>query len=318
VLVAISKETAAPFVIVFGLAAIIMSGAPVRVVRTSTALLVLGTGAGVAADAAFNMFRYHTLLNHVYLSESRSGHATAVLNFVGLLVSPSGGLAWFWPGAAVALLVLIAAVARLTPNGLSGEARSRVQLGALLGGAFAAYTAGCALWWDPFGWDAWGPRLILPAVPPVVVLAIFVIAQQRHVQRWLSWPALTVAGLVSLAVLLPAVAVVFAGGAGQSSHIIATKRTDRACAGHDKSQPTRDRCLFREEWRLTSLPLVHSTSDGWRDQPGPTLTFTFVGLSLLTWLGIGHATRTSDKSENRGATPTEPGSPAPGSMIGGS
>jgi len=66
--------------------------------------------------------------------------------------------------------------------------------------------AGLALWWVPFGWAAWGPRLSLPWVLPVLLLALAAYARELrpHARRLLgSGTRLAVCGTAMVAVAAP-------------------------------------------------------------------------------------------------------------------
>ncbi len=79
-------------------------------------------------------------------------------------------------------------------------------------GVLAAELAGLALWYSPFGWIGWGPRLTLPLVPPLLVLAVAFAGTGgaqllgrllRGRGIWLAGAAVAVAGVTQLAFLDP-------------------------------------------------------------------------------------------------------------------
>jgi hypothetical protein len=79
-------------------------------------------------------------------------------------------------------------------------------------GVLAAELAGLALWYSPFGWIGWGPRLTLPLVPPLLVLAVAFAGNRgagllgrllRGRGIWAAGAVLTVAGWTQLAFLDP-------------------------------------------------------------------------------------------------------------------
>ncbi len=78
----------------------------------------------------------------------------------------SAALLLFWP--ATALLVVVAA---RTLRGGSPEVRLRL---AVVAAVASGFLLSLALWWSPFGWWSWSPRLSLPLVPAVGV-AVFVL-----------------------------------------------------------------------------------------------------------------------------------------------
>ena len=79
-------------------------------------------------------------------------------------------------------------------------------------GVLAAELAGLALWYSPFGWIGWGPRLTLPLVPPLLVLAVAFAGTGgaellgrllRGRGIWLAGAVVAVAGVTQLAFLDP-------------------------------------------------------------------------------------------------------------------
>jgi hypothetical protein len=89
---------------------------------------------------------------------------------VGLFVAPKGGILFFWPLASVVVGLLLAIPAARALRGAASwrEAWPALALVAVIGGL----VVGLAAWWAPFGWWAWGPRLSLPWVLPIVLLAL--------------------------------------------------------------------------------------------------------------------------------------------------
>jgi hypothetical protein len=164
-LAAITKETAAPFVLAIGLIALLGIGSRPRS-RGAYAGLVAGCLAGAVTGALFNVFRYGTVLNEDELGavwgESYGGNilplslGQRLLHFAGLLVAPNGGLLFFWP-LAVAVLLL---------------ALRRSWRGLAIWATLLVLTAGFASYFNPFGWFAWGPRLLLPWIPALALLAV--------------------------------------------------------------------------------------------------------------------------------------------------
>jgi hypothetical protein len=188
-------------------------------------------------------------LNHGYLSVPRSPRSMIPLNLAALLVSPNGGVTWFWPGVTIAVGLLVVCVIRPNPSGTLHPRRMRS--GALLGlAAFVGYAIGLAYWSDPFGWYAWGPRLLMPAAGPLVALAVAVIAYGRFKpllrSAWV-WIAL---GLVAMAVLTPTLGNVF---------VVHTQDSMIYARYADYRPPHRCHtfgCSLIDEWRPKGNPLV--------------------------------------------------------------
>jgi hypothetical protein len=290
VVATVSKETAAPFVFLFGLAAIVASGAPARVGRRAVAALAIGAGVGLLLNAAFNLFRYDSLINIVYWHEARSSLGMVPVTTGALLVSPNGGIIWFWPGVAVAMGILVYKLfARDRGDPLRDRRRAAAALGLL---SFVGYAVSLADWWDPMGWYAWGPRLFAPAACALVVLALGTVKVNRAWQpRWTL--RLGALGVASALVLLPSLAVVF-GLAHQSSMIDATRKYRPVCQQRNPAGSALWGSCFRtEQWRMVDMPLTSSVPKSVR-YDRYWLTFALASATLFVWIG-----RTETRTRNR-------------------
>jgi hypothetical protein len=164
----LTKETAYPFVAATGLLALVLArrqtGRPIRPQVIGGAA---GLALGIVLASLFNVVRFGSVLNTNYLQSElhTPGVARKVEYFVALLVSPSGGIVFAWLTASSLLLV-----ACVWPLVLRGKVDRRPALVFVVTVVFLL--AGLAAWWTPFGWGAWGPRLTLPWVLPLVLLAV--------------------------------------------------------------------------------------------------------------------------------------------------
>lgn len=211
-LACVSKETNPLFVVALGGLAFLARPAAERTrerLPRAAGPVLIGTLVGSLSNVAFNVFRYDSVNNLTYPRPPYGppGLSFESRTFAALLVSPNGGILWFWP-AAVGVLT-IAACAWPRPRRADGW-RSLVPWAVLA--VFAAEEAGLALWYSPFGWIGWGPRLTLPVVPPLLVLAVAFAGTRgagllgrllRGRCTWLAGVALSVAGLTQLAFLDP-------------------------------------------------------------------------------------------------------------------
>jgi len=268
-LATISKDTAALFVLILGVAAIGISGVQGKMLVRAVIRLGIGTASGLLVLAAANEFRSGTLLNHVYLNESRAASGVIASNFFGMLVSPDAGMLWYWPGVALATVILVKVAIRPQPSAAGRRIRMSAAVGLV---ALLVSVSVLADWWAPFGWFAWGPRLLLPTAAALVPLAVALIDPVSLARTWLSVRTMTVVALISGLALLPNVGIVYHHGADVAS-VLATWADHPSCQprpGHDASQA--DSCLRLETWRLTHVPLLEAVSDA--------------GVDRLYWLDI--------------------------------
>ena len=172
-LAVLSKETFAPFVFALGL----LAGRdehdrwlPPKAVLVP---LSVGVGLGTLATFGFNVFRFGTVTNTFYFDPTfqTPGTTLPMKFFAGIWLSPAAGLAWYWPVATIVVAAVgVVAVRRFVahPREPLTWLPSLVLVLVAIG-----FTAGLALWFAPFGWIAYGPRLAVPLMPAVVVTALY-------------------------------------------------------------------------------------------------------------------------------------------------
>lgn len=209
----LTKETGYPFVVALGLIALVLSrrwhAGPLR------RHLLLGSAgilAAVVGSSLLNVMRFGTPRNAYYLDPGlRTQSPEWFLELVaGLFVAPNGGIVFFWPTA-----VVVFALLTLTPvvRALRGDLAWRAAWVAVaLLVVVTGLVGGLAAWWAPFGWWAWGPRLSLPWVFPLVLLALaaFGPAMRRGVLVMLgSNGRLAVASTLTVIVSLPHVGLLW-------------------------------------------------------------------------------------------------------------
>jgi len=211
-LACVTKETNPPFVVAMVLLAASARQLPAGSVRGQReppiALPVtVGLALGVLLNSLFNVLRYGSIWNETYvgLSPSRLHASLLSSNFVALAVRRDGGLVWFWP-AAVGVIAFGVIVALLPPHPRGWRRLLPFGPVALL----TANQVGLAAWISPFGWVAWGPRLSLPMVPPLLLLTAVLLGRRgatlmgrflRTGWIWLLGATLTIGGLPQLGFL---------------------------------------------------------------------------------------------------------------------
>ncbi len=166
----VTKETSYPFVVALGLVGLVLArrrtGEPIK---RHAVWGAAGVTVALVATSLFNVVRFGDVLNTNYLDEPElhtPGLVRTLEYAAAVLVSPSGGILVFWPAATVLLVA-----ACVLPFLRRGRGLDR-RIALVLGGAVIALTIGFARWWTPFGWSAYGPRLMLPWLLPLVLLAL--------------------------------------------------------------------------------------------------------------------------------------------------
>jgi hypothetical protein len=164
-------------------------------------VLLAGAALSAGLTAGFNFYRFGVFYNALYLNPILlvTDPGIRLSYFLGLWLSPAGGLLFFWPSL-VLLLVFALRRATLPVWGLV------VFLGAM--------TVGLSKWFAPFGWVAWGPRLLLPWLPAVLVLFLIAVPDlSKTIGRTLfsSRRRSIVSSLLLLVISFPQFAFLYAG-----------------------------------------------------------------------------------------------------------
>ena len=156
-LAGITKETAAPFLLVLGL--VCARSATDRYLPPRRVLLPLVGGliAAVVINLLFNVFRFGTVKN-IYYTESFTRVPGIGRRFKLALAdwfAPNVGVLWFWFLAALLIAGLVVATVVLV---IRHRREPLVWLPpAIVVGLIAVFTAGLASWYSTFGLDRGGP-----------------------------------------------------------------------------------------------------------------------------------------------------------------
>jgi len=198
----LTKETAYPFVAVLGVTGLLLarrrSGASIR---RHLAWGAGGIGVAIVLASLFNIVRFGSVLNTNYLEpELHTPGLSRVLEYaLALFVAPNGGMLVYWPAASA--LLLAACLLPLIRSGAQLPLWPALVLIAMI----VTLTLGFAGWWDPFG-TFYGPRLTLPWILPLVLLALLAYgdALGKLATRLLdSWWRLATVFVAILAFALP-------------------------------------------------------------------------------------------------------------------
>src|ERR1044071_808859 len=110
VLSAWTKEIGFPFLLVIG--ALCLFDMPATKRKKQMLALGFGTAIAIISSAAFNYFRYGTFVNASYASRLFivPTFKLQLSFFLGIWLSPNGGLLLFWPSFGIVYFGLVAAV----------------------------------------------------------------------------------------------------------------------------------------------------------------------------------------------------------------
>jgi hypothetical protein len=146
-LAGVSKETAPVLLLPLVFLAFRARPRPAFAVA-AVAGLVLAAG----VNGGFNLLRFGTWSNPEYALPIMRMHEafTTISFFTAAFFSPAGGLVFFWP----ALSALLVAALWRRPRTYTALVLTVLSLDA----------AAFSLWYAPFGWIAWGDRLLIPWV----------------------------------------------------------------------------------------------------------------------------------------------------------
>jgi hypothetical protein len=200
-LAGITKEFAPPVLAALGVIAVLADEH--LSVRRGRALAAIAVGSVLAAvvNTSFNLLRFGVPYNAILLGPSMPDVPWSVRPsfFFGLWFSPNGGLVYFWTSFVAVLAGVLARHWR--------PVRRHVPLYAVVL-VLAALTFGLSGWWAPFGWIAWGPRLILPWIPACLLILLrahpteaLVLGRMRLGVRVAVFALLAVAGLSQFSAL---------------------------------------------------------------------------------------------------------------------
>ena len=173
--VCLTKDFAGIFLALVGMAALMpdLLSQPARVKRHILSLAG-GILLGLTLVGGFNYFRMGSVYNSMLLRDlflvPHMGIRASFL--LGLWFAPNGGLLFFWPTFILPLVYTGSTQLRLSwprPWRLLRTAHLPLVLIVVM---LAGLTYGLSGWFAPFGWLAWGPRLMLPWLPAVILLLL--------------------------------------------------------------------------------------------------------------------------------------------------
>ena len=276
-LAGMTKETAAPFLLALAAVALLstpLARGPVR--RAHWVGLGAGLLLAVATHVGFNELRFGQLTNAIYTDPAFRVPTTGLkARFaLSLWAAPNGGTALFWPSITLVLAGLA---------GLVVARRGRAPAGLALLALLAGHTALLASWWAPFGWAAWGPRLMLPLLPALAIAAVVLYLDQfERMLRWIGSriPVLLCVAALLVAATAPQVGILFEPSAAYDVFVRDPASTHCPPDPHIIGNPGGHyACVIDTAWRRPSALL--DAASGVERGLGPLLSLTTAASVVL-------------------------------------
>ncbi|PTL79693.1 hypothetical protein [Vitiosangium sp. GDMCC 1.1324] len=296
----LTKETAFPFIALLGATCAVVHRAPGmtwrELLRAERGRLV-GSAAAVVLSgvlsAGFNLFRFGTPYNVAYLDAASlvPPASVQVEHFAALWVAPNAGLLFFWPFLVVLLAALPVAVARQGERGGGRPSWFPVLGMAALVGMFCLLLS---RWCAPFGWWAWGSRLVLPWLPAALLVLLYAYAgaAESLVCPLVATPVRT--ALLALALMVASVPHLVS--IYRSNELLGALFVDRGiCPGFDRPEYADElwRCYHAQAWEYPSA-LLHA----YRLAPGsemPKRAWLYPALLALGCVWLRRSARGGEK-----------------------
>ncbi len=278
----LTKETSYPFVAAIGLLGLVLArrrtGSPIR---RHVLFGAAGIAVGFGCAALFNVLRFGSVENTNYLqSEYRTPLGRIPEFAAGLFVAPNGGILFFWPVAALLMAAMV--VLPFVRRGARFDRKVALALAAIVIGL----TLGLASWYSPFGWIAWGPRLSLPWVLPLVLLGLAAFGKPLGAlaARLLApgWRLLLVA-LALVAVTLPQVGYMWRRETLDAFFALSLKNEHCTAASGPGGSSDYFACLHETMWQRRSI--INDALSG-LGEPAGAVTAVVVAAGLLGCLAL--------------------------------
>jgi hypothetical protein len=277
VVASITKETNPPFVFALVAVCLLARGVAGDTRRRNRLLAaIIGAGIGFALNAGFNIFRYGVPRNVDYTRPSlyAPNVTTATKVFGAEWFAPNGGLVWWWPLApALILTVAIIVIVRKEPW---TRPRLAAPFVALL---FFGQLLLLAWWWSPFGWITWGPRLVIPMTPALLVAVCVLGAPYatKPMARFLRSVWLFPVALVAIVIGLPQAVALNYGLA--LTKFFGPKLSGCADGRITTNRPLYYRCMLETAWSKQPY-LLRQGMRGIEGAVGWAAAIAFVGTAV--------------------------------------
>ena len=151
-----------------------------REIREMSAVIYGSMLLGILSLLSFNIWKFNTWKNLPHMDPvlRTPGLKLKIESAIGIFLSPNGGLVPYWfLGAVAALGIPLWGLMNRRLN-----TRKRFAFLLLISG-FLAQVAILSSWYAPYGWVAWGPRLIVPTTAMGATICFVIIFQDEEVLR---------------------------------------------------------------------------------------------------------------------------------------
>ena len=138
---------------------------------------------GIVCLLSFNVWKFNTWRNLPHMDPvlRTPGLKLKLESALGIFLSPNGGLVPYWfLGAVVSLCIPL-----LTLTNRRLGTRKRLGFLLLISG-IASQVAILSSWYAPYGWVAWGPRLMAPTIAMGAAICLVLIFQDEEILKHLS------------------------------------------------------------------------------------------------------------------------------------
>lgn len=239
---------------------------------------IIGIIAGAVANTAFNLFRFGSIRNTIYLDPLLQVPTLriAARSFIAQWFAPNGGMLWFWPSAlAILLLVTVGSLHKLFHRPLPRA--QFVPLGVV--GLLVAMVIALSRWYSPFGWLAWGPRLTYTMVPAMLLVTCVAAnpVATRMLHRVLTGVAFWFVLVVVVVAAVPQAAVVYQPNV--IPEFFHDPNPNCPDYGHIEVQDAYYHCFFWTAWHRQPY-LLERGLDGFDTKGGKVITVSMIGAAI--------------------------------------
>lgn len=150
---------------------------------------------GIIVNLLFNKLRFGGLTNETYQANGAVlDFKTNITHFLAVWLSPSGGVIGYF----FLLPILVILIFLLRYKDFSVKSKIIASLILL---SIITISVNLSLWFSPFGWIAWGPRLILPSLV-LMSFTAFIFFREFNIPLFSRLNKIFLAGFISVSYLM--------------------------------------------------------------------------------------------------------------------